>query len=101
MGAHEKLATEGIKSRVVSMPSWELFAKQTQQYRDTVLPPSVTARVCVEMAATFGWERFAGPTGAMIGMHSFGASAPVKDVTKHFGFTVEAVIAAAKKQVGK
>jgi transketolase len=101
MGAHEKLATEGIKSRVVSMPSWELFAKQTQQYRDTVLPPTVTARVCVEMAATFGWERYAGPNGAIIGMHGFGASAPIKDVTKHFGFTVEAVIAAAKKQVGK
>jgi len=99
--ASEKLAPLGIKARVVSLPSWELFAKQPQSYRDSVLPPALTARVCVEMGSGFGWEKYAGPTGAIIGMHSFGASAPVKDVTRHFGFTVDAVVAAAKKQVGK
>ena len=97
----EKLAAAGIKARVVSLPCWELFEKQPQAYRDSVLPPSVTARVCVEVGAAFGWEKYAGPTGAIIGMRSFGASAPVKDVMKHFGFTTDAVVAAAKKQVGK
>lgn len=99
--ASEKLAAEGIKARVVSLPSWELFAKQSQEYRDSVLPPAVTARVCVEMGCAFGWERFAGNTGAIIGMRSFGASAPLKDLMPHFGFTVAAVVAAAKKQAGK
>jgi transketolase len=99
--AADKLAAEGVKARVVSLPSWELFERQPKEYRDSVLPPSVTARVCVEAGAAFGWERYAGPTGAIIGMRSFGASAPVKDVLKHFGFTADAVIAAAKKQVGK
>jgi len=99
--AGEKLAAEGIKARVVSLPSWELFEKQPQEYRDSVLPPSVTARVCVEMGGAFGWERYAGLTGAIIGMRSFGASAPLKDLMPHFGFTVAAVVAAAKKQAGK
>ncbi len=99
--AADKLAAEGIKARVVSLPSWELFAKQSQDYRDSVLPPAVTARVCVEMACAFGWERFAGNNGAIIGMRSFGASAPLKDLMPHFGFTVAAVVAAAKKQAGK
>lgn len=99
--AAEKLAADGIKARVVSLPSWELFDKQTQEYRDSVIPPSVTARVCVEMGGAFGWERFAGLTGAIIGMRSFGASAPLKDLLPHFGFTTAAVVAAAKKQVGK
>jgi len=99
--AGEKLAAEGIKARVVSLPSWDLFEKQSQEYRDSVLPPSVTARVCVEMGCAFGWERFAGNTGAIIGMRSFGASAPLKDLMPHFGFTVAAVVAAAKKQAGK
>jgi transketolase len=99
--AANKLSAEGIKVRVVSLPSWELFEKQTQEYRDSVLPPGVKARVCVEMGATFGWDRYAGATGAVIGMHTFGASAPLKDLLKHFGFTVEAVIQAAKKQMGK
>ncbi|WP_439624465.1 transketolase [Gemmata sp.] len=101
LDAGEKLAAEGIKARVVSLPSWELFDKQSQEYRDSVLPPSVTARVCVEMGGAFGWERFAGLTGAIIGMRSFGASAPLKDLLPHFGFTTAAVVAAAKKQVGK
>ena len=99
--AGEKLAAEGVKARVVSLPSWELFAKQDQSYRDSVLPPAVTARVCVEMGCAFGWERFAGSTGAIIGMRTFGASAPLKDLLPHFGFTVEAVVKAAKEQAGK
>jgi transketolase len=99
--AAEKLAAEGVKARVVSLPCWELFEKQPKEYRDTVLPPSVTARVCVEAGAAFGWERYAGPSGAVIGMRSFGASAPVKDVLKHFGFTADNVLATAKKQLGK
>jgi transketolase len=81
------------------MPSWELFERQDQAYRDSVLPPSVKARVSVEMAATFGWDRYVGPGGQSIGMHSFGASAPIAALLKHFGFTVENVVAAAKKQV--
>ncbi|HEY2785285.1 MAG TPA: transketolase, partial [Fimbriiglobus sp.] len=95
--AYEKLKAEGAKVRLVSLPSWELFEKQTQAYRDSVLPPKVTKRVCVEMASTFGWERYATTGGTIIGMTTFGASAPLKDLLKHFGFTVEAVYAAAKK----
>jgi transketolase len=81
------------------MPSWELFDRQDQAYRDSVLPPSVKARVAVEMAAAFGWERYVGTSGRIIGMRSFGASAPIKALQKHFGFTVENVVAAAKEQV--
>ena len=99
--AYEKLKAEGIKARVVSMPSWELFDKQDAAYKESVLPPSVAARVSVEMAATFGWERWVGPKGKMIGMHSFGASAPLKDVLKKFGFLTETVVAAAKEVLGK
>ena len=99
--AAAKLTGEGIKARVVSLPCWELFEKQPKEYRESVLPNTVKARVTVEMATTLGWERYAGSAGAMIGMHSFGASSPLKDLLKHFGFTVEAVIEAAKKQVGK
>ena len=99
--AYEKLKAEGIKARVVSMPSWELFDKQDAAYKESVLPASVTARVSVEMAATFGWERWVGPKGKMIGMHSFGASAPLKDVLKKFGFLTETVVAAAKEVLGK
>ena len=97
--AFEQLAKEGIQARVVSLPSWELFEKQDRAYRDSVLPPEVKARVSVEMAATFGWERYVGMSGASIGMHSFGASAPIKALQKHFGFTVENVMAAAKEQI--
>src|SRR5262249_50529824 len=86
--AYEKLTAEGVKARVVSLPSWDLFEKQPAEYRDSVIPPGVRARVCVEAASVFGWERYAGPTGAVVGMTSFGASAPIKDVMKHFGFTV-------------
>jgi transketolase len=97
--AFEQLQKEGIQARVVSMPSWELFEKQEQAYRDSVLPPAVKARVSVEMATVFGWERYVGMSGHMVGMHSFGASAPIKALQKHFGFTVENVVAAAKEQI--
>jgi transketolase len=83
------------------MPSWELFDRQDQAYRDSVLPPNVTARVSVEMATTFGWSRYVGMSGNSIGMHTFGASAPLKDLQKHFGFTVENIVAAAKQQLHK
>ena len=99
--AHGQLEAEGIKVRVVSMPSWELFDDQPQEYRDRVLPPEVAARVSVEQASTFGWAKYVGATGHSIGMRSFGASAPLKDLQKHFGFTTDAVYAAAKKQLGK
>ena len=99
--AAEKLASEGVKARVVSLPSWELFEKQDKAYRESVIPPSVTARVCVEMGGAFGWEKFAGTGGAIIGMRTFGASAPIKDLVKHFGFTVDAVVKTAKEQLGK
>jgi transketolase len=97
--AFNQLSKEGIQARVVSMPSWELFERQDQAYRDSVLPPPVKARVSVEMATTFGWDRYIGPTGHSIGMHSFGASAPIKQLLKHFGFTIENVVAAAKEQI--
>jgi transketolase len=101
VAAYEKLSAEGIKVRVVSMPSWELFEKQDAGYKESVLPASVTARVSVEMASTLGWERYVGPKGKMIGMHTFGASAPLKDVLKKFGFEPENVVAAAKEVLGK
>jgi transketolase len=97
--AYELLKTEGIKARVVSLPSWELFDDQPQDYRDRVMPPEVTARVSVEQASTFGWAKYAGATGHRIGMRSFGASAPLKDLVKKFGFTAEQVMAAAKEQL--
>jgi transketolase len=96
--AYEQLLAEGIKARVVSMPSWELFEQQTQEYRDSVIPPDVTARVSVEQASTFGWARFTGLTGHRIGMRTFGASAPLKELQKKFGFTTENIVAAAKEQ---
>ena len=95
--AYEAAEAEGIAARVVSMPSWELFEQQDQAYRDSVLPPDVTARVSVEAGSAIGWDRYVGATGAKIGMHSFGASAPIKDLMKKFGFTRENVIAAAKR----
>jgi len=97
--AHEKLLAEGIRSRVVSMPSWEIFESQTKQYRDSVLPPTVRARVAVEQASTFGWERYIGTSGRVIGMHTFGASAPLKALERKFGFEPDQVIAAVKEQL--
>src|SRR5256885_10504185 len=99
--AYEKLKGEGINARVVSMPSWELFEKQDAAYKESVFPASVTARVSIEMAATFGWERYVGLKGKAIGMHTFGASAPLKDVLKKFGFLTETIVAAAKEVLGK
>jgi transketolase len=98
--AHERLVKAGIKSRVVSMPSWELFEHQPQEYRDSVLPPSVTARVAVEQASTMGWARYTGLTGAVVGMKTFGASAPLKVLQQEFGFTPDKVVAAAEHQLG-
>ena len=97
--AYEALKQDGVAARVVSMPSWELFEAQDRAYRDSVLPPDVSARVTVEAATVVGWDRYAGTTGAMIGMHSFGASAPIKAVMTKFGFTLENVLAAARAQM--
>jgi transketolase len=97
--AYETLSEEGIAARVVSMPSWALFDRQPAAYRDEVLPPEVTARVAIEQASTFGWERFVGATGAVIGMRTFGASAPLKELQTKFGFTPEKVVEAAHEQI--
>ena len=99
--AHEMLIAQGIRSRVVSMPSWDIFERQTQEYRDSVLPPSVKARVAIEQASTFGWERYVGEAGHVIGMKTFGASAPLKELDKKFGFEPEHVVAVAKGLLGK
>ena len=99
--AHEKLLADGIRSRVVSMPSWDIFEHQTPEYRDSVLPPSVTARVAVEQASTLGWERYVGISGRVIGMQTFGASAPLKELQKKFGFQPDRVAAAAREQLGR
>ena len=96
LAAHKQLAGEGIGSRVVSMPSWELFAEQPQDYRDAVLPPAVRARVSVEAASPFGWDRYVGREGIIMGVDHFGASAPGPVVMEHYGFTVEHVVASAK-----
>jgi transketolase len=101
VGAYEALKAEGVKARVVSMPSWDLFERQDEAYRDSVLPPAVKARVAVEQGSVIGWDRYAGSEGAIIGMHTFGASAPIKDLQTKFGFTPEKVLDAAKAQVAK
>ncbi len=101
VSAYEQLKTDGIKARVVSLPSWGLFDSQSDEYKAKVLPPDVKARVAVEQAATFGWSQYVGPAGIVIGMHRFGASAPIKDLQKKFGFTTENVVAAARKAIGK
>ena len=99
VAAYERLAANGIGARVVSMPSWELFDQQSREYRDRVLPPGVLARVAVEQASTFGWDRYVGAGGAIIGMRTFGASAPLKELQKKFGFTPDHLVAAAKEQI--
>jgi transketolase len=99
--AYEQLAKEGIRARVVSMPSWELFDDQDTSYRESVLPPAVKARVSVEQASDFGWSKYTGSEGHNIGIESFGASAPLKQLQKKFGFNVESVVAAAKSQIAK
>jgi transketolase len=99
--AHEKLISDGVSSRVVSLPCWELFERQDQSYRDEVLPPEITARVSIEEAATMGWEKFVGREGATIGMHTFGSSAPLKDVLSKFGFTPDKVAETAKEVLAR
>ncbi|WP_342166221.1 transketolase [Methylobacterium sp. SD21] len=101
LGAYDALTGEGVKARVVSMPSWDLFERQDEAYRHTVLPPAVKARVAVEQGSVIGWDRYAGSEGAIIGMSTFGASAPLKDLLTKFGFTPEKVLEAAKAQVAK
>jgi transketolase len=98
VGAHEALTAEGVRSRVISFPSWELFESQPEEYRHHVLPPHIGARVAVEQGSTIGWDRYIGSTGAIIGMHTFGASAPLPALLKKFGFTPDAVVAEARKQ---
>ena len=99
--AHEQLITEGIRSRVVSMPSWDIFEHQPPAYREQVLPPAVTARIAIEQASTFGWERYVGNAGRVIGMKTFGASAPLKELQKKFGFEPARVVATAKELLGR
>ncbi|MGE0682104.1 MAG: transketolase [Candidatus Binatia bacterium] len=94
--AYEQLAAEGVKARVVSMPSWELFEQQSQEYRETVLPPEITARVAVEQASTLGWERYVGLHGRIVGMHTFGASAPLKALQQKFGFMPGHIVAVVR-----
>ena len=99
--AYEKLKAEGVSARVVSMPSEEIFEQQDAAYKESVLPASVTARVSVEMASTFGWERYVGLKGRKVGMHRFGASAPLKDLLRYFGFTADTVVAEARKAMAE
>jgi transketolase len=99
VSAYEQLKLEGIQARVVSMPSWELFERQSREYRDQVLPPRVTARVAVEEASTFGWAHYTGSQGTIIGMRTFGASAPLKALQDKLGFTPDDVLVAAREQV--
>jgi transketolase len=101
IAAHETLLAEGIRSRVVSMPSWEIFEHQSQAYRDSVLPSNVKARVAVEQGSILGWGRYVGDSGRVIGMNTFGASAPLKELQKKFGFEPDQVVAAAKEQLKK
>ena len=97
--AYEQLTNEGVRTRVVSMPSWELFDSQNRDYRDSVLPPHVKARVSVEAASQFGWTKFTGADGENIGIETFGASAPFKQLLKRFGLTAGHIVAAAKNQI--
>lgn len=101
VAAHEELSGEGIRSRVVSLPCWELFDRQEDAYRDEVLPPALTARISVEEASTLGWDRYVGPAGTMIGMHTFGTSAPLRDVQTKFGFTPDRVAEAAREALSR
>jgi transketolase len=96
VAAHERLAAEGIRSRVVSMPSWELFRQQSREYQESVLPPSVRARLAVEAGTGLGWSEYVGPEGRVIARYDFGASAPIKDLMTHFGFTAERVVDEAR-----
>jgi transketolase len=99
--AHEALTSRGVRSRVVSMPSWDIFEEQPQAYRDEVLPPSVTARVAVEQGSVLGWDRYVGAAGRIIGMKTFGASAPLKALQHKYGFEPERVLAVALEALGR
>jgi transketolase len=99
LAAHEELVAGGVASRVVSLPSWWAFEREDPAYRDSVLPPGVTARVAIEQASPLGWERWTGSEGEILAMRSFGASGPYRDVEAHFGFTVENVVAAARRVI--
>jgi len=99
--AHETLGAQGIRSRVVSMPSWDIFEHQPASYRESVLPPQVTARIAVEQGSVLGWERYVGAKGRVIGMTTFGASAPLKELQRNFGFEPDRVVAAAKQLLGR
>jgi transketolase len=99
LSAREELESAGIGARVVSMPCWELFDRQSQAYRESVIPPTVKARVAVEEASTMGWDRYVGDGGAVIGMHTFGASAPLRELVKKFGFTPDSVAEVARERV--
>ncbi|WP_264047432.1 transketolase [Methylobacterium flocculans] len=101
VSAYEALKAEGVKARVVSMPSWDLFERQDEAYRNSVLIPEVLARVAVEQGSVIGWDRYAGSAGSIIGMHTFGSSAPIKDLQTKFGFTPEKVLAAARDQIAR
>ncbi|MGH3087729.1 MAG: transketolase-like TK C-terminal-containing protein, partial [Rubrobacteraceae bacterium] len=101
LDAYEQLESEGIKARVVSMPSWEIFEQQSKEYRESVIPPAVTARVSVEQGSTLGWRKYAGLEGRTIGMRTFGASAPLKELQEKYGFTHQAVAREAKELLGK
>ncbi|GAB1644838.1 transketolase [Krasilnikovia sp. MM14-A1259] len=101
VAAHEELTAGGVRSRVVSLPSWELFARQSKEYQESVLPPAVTARVAIEQASAFGWERYAGTEGAIVAMSTFGESAPLKALLTRFGFTPEAVVQKAREQIAR
>jgi transketolase len=101
VAAYEKLTGEGVRARVVSMPSTEIFDAQDAAYKNSVLPREVRARVSVEAASVFGWERYVGSDGVIIGMTTFGASAPIKDLMKKFGFTTDKVIQAAKEALAR
>ena len=101
VGAHEALASQGIRSRIVSMPSWDIFERQPQSYRDSVLPAEIRARIAVEQGSTLGWERYVGAAGRDIGMETFGASAPLKELQRKFGFEPERVVALAKELLGR
>jgi transketolase len=99
--AHEALASEGIRSRVVSMPSWDIFEHQPQSYREGVLPAEIKTRIAVEQGSALGWERYVGAAGRVIGMETFGASAPLKELQRKFGFEPEQVVVAAKELLGR
>jgi len=99
-GARELLTERGVTSRVVSLPSWELFEEQPDSYRESVIPPGVRARVCIEAGSPLGWERYAGEDGAIVALDRFGASAPAKDVFSHLGFTPEHVADEAERVLG-